>query len=126
MTIPPTIILGLPLDENEPVFREPWEAQAFAIVMTLYERGLFTWAEWSDALAQEITTAQAAGDPDFGDTYYAHWLCALEKLVALKGASSINELVNYQRAWAHAAHRTPHGHPVELSIDDLRHDHRPH
>lgn len=112
---------GLPLDENEPVFREPWEAQAFAIVLTLHEGGLFTWGEWADALAQEIAAAQAAGDPDFGDTYYSHWLCALEKLVAIKGASSYKELTSYQRAWKYAAHRTPHGKPVDLSAEDIRH-----
>ena len=33
----------LPRDEDGPVFREPWEAQAFAMALALYERGLFTW-----------------------------------------------------------------------------------
>ena len=29
-------------DDGEPVFREPWEAQAFAMTLALHERGLFT------------------------------------------------------------------------------------
>ena len=47
-----------------PVFREPWEAQAFAMALTLHQRGLFTWSEWAAALADEIERAQASGDPD--------------------------------------------------------------
>ena len=79
---------GEPRDDSGPVFREPWEAQAFAMTLALYERGLFTWPEWAAALAAEISAAQTSGDPDLGDTYYRHWLAALEKLVAEKGASS--------------------------------------
>src|SRR5256884_1988698 len=78
----------LPQDAEGPVFREPWEAQAFAMTLALHERGLFTWPEWAAALAAEISAAQTSGDPDLGDTYYRHWLAALEKLVAEKGASS--------------------------------------
>ena len=77
---------SIPHDADGPVFREPWEAQAFAMTLALHERGLFTWPEWAAALADEIKRAQAAGDPDTGETYYAHWLAALEKLVTSKGA----------------------------------------
>ena len=70
---------SIPRDADGPVFREPWEAQAFAMTLALHERGLFTWPEWAAALSQEIKRAQAAGDPDTGETYYSHWLAALEK-----------------------------------------------
>ena len=76
---------SLPRDAGGPVFREPWEAQAFAIALALYERGLFTWPEWAATLADEIKRAQMAGDPDTGETYYHHWLAALERLVAREG-----------------------------------------
>ena len=69
------------------MFREPWEAQAFAMALALHERGLFTWPEWAATLAEEIKRAQAAGDPDTGETYYRHWLAALERLVAEKGVA---------------------------------------
>ena len=36
---------GVPRDADGPVFREPWEAQAFAMTLALYERGVFTWPE---------------------------------------------------------------------------------
>ena len=104
---------------DAPVFREPWEAHAFAMVLTLHQRGLFTWREWADALAAEIAAAQAAGDPDQGETYYQHWLHALEHLVSAKGAGSEAELQRYRQAWDHAADRTPHGQPIELREADF-------
>lgn len=103
----------------EPVFAEPWQAQAFAMAVALHRQGLFTWREWADALAAEIAAAAARGEPDLGDTYYAHWLAALEKLVAAKGASSEAELERYRQAWDHAADRTPHGQPIELRHADF-------
>jgi nitrile hydratase accessory protein len=110
---------GLPRDTDGPVFRAPWEAQAFAMALALHRRGVFTWPEWARALADEISAAGARGDPDLGDTYYRHWLSALERLVAAKGVSSIEELTRYQRAWDRAAHRTPHGKPIDLTPEDL-------
>jgi nitrile hydratase accessory protein len=110
---------GLPRDAEGPVFREPWEAHAFAMALALHERGLYTWSEWAEALGAEIAAAQRAGDADRGDTYYHHWLAALERLVASKGASSAQELARYRRAWDRAAGRTPHGQPIELRPKDL-------
>jgi len=109
-------------DAEAPVFREPWEAHAFAIVLTLHQRGLFTWNEWAEALAAQIAAARRTGDADLGDTYYQHWLAALERLVADKGASNEAELIRYRAAWDHAADRTPHGQPIELSADDFPED----
>jgi nitrile hydratase accessory protein len=72
---------GIPLDGGSPVFKEPWEARAFAMTLALHEQGVFTWPQWARALSREIEQAQAAGDADLGDTYYQHWLKALESLV---------------------------------------------
>jgi len=111
---------GLPRDEDGPVFREPWEAQAFAMALALHERGLFTWTEWASTLADEIKRAQAAGDADTGETYYRHWLATLERLVATKGLASTQTLVRYRDAWDHAADRTPHGSPIQLKPEDFK------
>ena len=109
----------IPHDDDGPVFHEPWEAQAFAMTLALHERGLFTWKEWAEALGAEIKRAQASGDPDTGETYYRHWLNALEKLVAEKGVASTQTLHRYRDAWDHACDRTPHGKPIELREDDF-------
>ena len=114
-------VLGnVPRDDDGPVFREPWEAQAFALALSLYDRGVFTWQEWAAALADEIKIAQANGDPDTGTTYYRHWLATLEKLVAAKGVATLETQHHYRDAWDHAADRTPHGKPIELRPEDFR------
>jgi nitrile hydratase accessory protein len=112
---------GVPQDNDGPVFKEPWQAQAFAIALALHERGVFTWNEWAATLSDEIKRAQAAGDPDTGETYYLHWLATLERLVAEKGVASRETLDQYRDAWDHACDRTPHGKPIELTPADFRH-----
>jgi len=110
---------GLPINDDGPVFREPWEAQAFAMAVALRERGVFTATEWAETLGAEIKRAQVAGDPDRGDTYYRHWLAALERIVAIKRLSDAKTLQRYSDAWSHAARRTPHGTPIELKPVDF-------
>ncbi|HVQ77628.1 MAG TPA: nitrile hydratase accessory protein [Candidatus Binatia bacterium] len=110
---------GIARDAEGPVFGEPWEAQAFAMALALHARGLFTWPEWAATLAAEIERAQAAGDPDTGETYYRHWLAALERIVAEKGVADAQTLARYHEAWDRAAERTPHGRPIELRPDDF-------
>jgi nitrile hydratase accessory protein len=110
---------SIPRDVDGPVFREPWEAQAFAMTLALHERGLFTWKEWAETLGAEIKRAQGAGDPDTGETYYLHWLAALERLVAEKGVTSGETLARTKHAWEHACERTPHGKPIELREEDF-------
>jgi nitrile hydratase accessory protein len=117
---PLTPLPGMPSDADGPVFHEPWQAQAFAMAVTLHRRGLFTWPEWAQALAAQIAAARASGDADLGDTYYRHWLAALESLVIAKGASSGEELARCRDAWDHAADRTPHGQPIVLRGADFR------
>jgi nitrile hydratase accessory protein len=110
---------SIPRDRDGPVFREPWEAQAFAMALALFDRGVFTWPQWAAALAEEIKRAQAAGDPDTGETYYRHWLNALERLAAAKGVVDLPTLARYRDAWEHAAERTPHGAPIALKPEDF-------
>ena len=106
-------------EDGAPVFREPWQAQAFAMTLALYERGLFTWSEWAEALSASIGEAQAAGDCDDGSTYYRHWLAALETLAKGKGVASAEALASRRAAWDRAAHATPHGEPILLENDPL-------
>ena len=113
------LVPTLPCDAEGPVFREPWEAQAFALAIDAHARGLFSWPEWAAELSTQIKAAQAAGDPDTGETYYRHWLATLESLTVQKGAVSRSQLEQVQAAWDHAAKATPHGQPVVLADSAL-------
>jgi nitrile hydratase accessory protein len=112
-------IPGIPREKNAPVFRAPWEAHAFAMTLALHQKGLFAWSEWAGMLGEEIKKAQAAGDPDTGETYYRHWLATLERMVAEKGLTSLQDLAQHYQAWERAMHRTPHGKPIELTLEDF-------
>jgi nitrile hydratase accessory protein len=108
-----------PKEGGEPVFAEPWQAQAFALAVKLSEAGWFTWVEWATALAAEIKAADAEDTrtgraPDDGTRYYRHWLAALEKLVAAKGLTAPADLRARRDEWEAAYRATPHGKPVEL------------
>jgi nitrile hydratase accessory protein len=115
----PTVAINelpaLPRNQEGAVFNEPWEAQAFALAVRLSEAGYFTWAEWAAALSQEIKAAQAQGDPDLGQTYYQHWLNALERLCAAKGLVGRDDVHQRTEEWRRAYLNTPHGQAVELS-----------
>lgn len=108
----PEPLPGQPRDADGPAFLEAWEAKAFALTLALHGKGVFTWPEWTAALAAEISAAQAAGDPDVGSTYYRHWLKALEKLVAAKRLASAIVIDRVTEAWQDAARHTPHGKPI--------------
>ena len=105
-------LAAVPCDAEGPVFREPWEAQAFALAVQLSQSGAFTWSEWADALGAEIA---AAGPADRGERYYQHWLAALEKLADAKGLTEPAERHARCDAWEAAARATPHGEAIVLS-----------
>jgi nitrile hydratase accessory protein len=96
------------------VFDEPWQAEAFALVVHLHDRGAFSWSEWAESLAAEIRAAEARGC-DGG--YYDHWLAALESLATRRGLADQSALAARKTAWAEAYRHTPHGRPVGLPTD---------
>jgi nitrile hydratase accessory protein len=104
--------LRLPREGGEPVFRAPWEAQAFGMAVALNERGLFAWSEFAERLAARIAIRAASGQVDDGTQYYADWLAALEDLVAERGVVGKDELALRKEEWAQAARETPHGQPI--------------
>ena len=110
---------NVPNDGKAPVFGEPWQAEAFAIALSLHQEGVFTWTEWAETLGDEIQKARAAGDPDDGSTYYNHWMATLERLVDEKGLTTSKTLDTYSKAWGQAAKRTPHGSAVVLQPSDF-------
>jgi nitrile hydratase accessory protein len=110
-TLPIEGFPALPRDDEGPVFKEPWEAHAFALAVRLSEEGWFTWHEWSEFLSQEIGSASERADTD----YYQNWLAALERLCIKKGLVNGPEMLRRTEQWRRAYLNTPHGQPVELS-----------
>lgn len=105
---------GLPRDGLGPVFNAPWEAQAFAMALALYERGEFTWKEWAETLAAVIGEVKLRGEADTGADYYHHWMTALERITTRKGIVTKVRLEERRKQWEEAARRTPHGQPIML------------
>ena len=107
----------LPRDDEGPVFAEPWQASAFALAVSLSERGHFTWTEWAETLGAALRESAARGEPDDGSHYYHCWLAALERLVVDKGLSDQTALRARKEAWVDAYRHTPHGQPVQLDSE---------
>jgi nitrile hydratase accessory protein len=99
-----------PRNEDGPVFAEPWQARAFALVVRLVSQGHFTWQEWTQALTVEVQHASERGEPGDGSRYYHHWLAALEQLVTAKGLASGTELGERTQAAIEAHRHADHGH----------------
>jgi len=99
---------------EHPPFAEPWQAEAFALAVSLSAAGHFTWREWSETLGAELAAAAARGEPDDGTHYYEHWLAALERLTVAKALAEPTQLHDRKAAWAAAYRATPHGKPVTL------------
>ncbi|TDK36800.1 nitrile hydratase accessory protein [Rhizobium deserti] len=109
---------GLPKsNEGEPVFPEPWAAEAFAMTVHLHQNGLFGWSEWAAALSSEVHKPGRAQD---GSDYFDCWVAALSKLLVDKGLADDTQIRGLQASWQRAAEATPHGQPIQLANDPLR------
>ena len=103
------------LGDTELVFSEPWEAQAFAMAVTLSSNGYFTWKVWAATLAEVIAESKASGGPIDGSDYYQNWVAALEQLIIDKDITDFSDLERVKVAWEDAYKATPHGKPVHLN-----------
>ena len=99
--------------DGEPVFGEPWHAEALAIADLLVKRGAISPERWAETLGAEIAARKAG--PDDRESYYRAVLAALERLLMESGAVTRAELDARERQWERAYLHTPHGKPVELA-----------
>ncbi len=124
--------IGLPRDAEGPVFDQPWQAHAFALVMRLHEAGNFTWEQWVRVFSREIASAPAQPGESHNDAYYRQWLTALEEIVVQSGLSDRETMAVRSDEWRQAYLNTPHGQPIELAnasrpkTHDHEHEHPPH
>ncbi len=109
---------GLPMDDDQPVFASPWEAQIFALVVGLHQQGCFSWPEWAECLSAEIAALHTKGEADLGDSYYRLWVTVLERILTGKSIVCSDDIQNRAIQWRKACLNTPHGMPVLLASAD--------
>lgn len=95
--------------EDEPIFKEPWEARVFALAVALNEGGHLDWNEWAQSLGAERNR-----DRD-DDDYYQDWLNALEQLLVDNCVVSTHEIAARVEEWQKVLRETPHGKPLVLA-----------
>jgi len=109
---------GLPKsNEGDPVFAEPWQAEAFAMTVRLHEKGVFSWSEWAEALWLELYKPGRRAD---ASDYFDCWVAALSRLVTELSITSQDNLDRLTHSWQRAAEATPHGKPILLENDPER------
>ena len=101
-------------EEIQKPFDEPWHAELFAVTVHLSERNLFSWAEWTDAIGEQISKVKLIRRIDGSNDYYNIWLQALIELISNKGITDAKAISEVQDRWAEAYRNTPHGNPVKL------------
>ncbi|WP_446720919.1 hypothetical protein [Mesorhizobium sp. 131-2-1] len=100
--------------DDEPIFAEPWHAQAMAIADLLIGSGTISQSKWTETLCEEVRLASLAGSADDTGRYYTAVLSALERILNAGGNVSCSELACRRDEWRRAYLHTPHGQPVEL------------
>ena len=100
--------------DGDPVFDEPWQAQALAIADSLVQSGLFSAQDWSSALGQALSEAEANNETDNHETYYRCVVSALEALIATNSDIDDFAMIQKRKDWESAYLATPHGQPVGL------------
>lgn len=118
---PSNLLTGSPQlpksSEGDPVFAEPWQAEAFAITVRLHEKGVFSWSEWAETLSRELYKPGRRAD---GSDYFDCWVAALSRLLTELSIASETLLDHLTRSWQRAAEATPHGQPILLDNDPAR------
>lgn len=107
-------VLPRPSDVEGPAFEEPWQAQAFSILVALHDAGHFPWKDWVQLFSGVIKRAPAVPGETASDAYYRQWASALEEMAVLLGAVAKDEITSREQEWHRAYLNTPHGLPVYL------------
>lgn len=105
----------LSADEDPEVsFEEPWQVEAFAIVVALTRQRLFTWTEWVREFSGEINGAPRRADETVTESYYRQWLTTVSRMVDRHAGLSGAMVDARHEEWRLAYLGTPHGQPIEL------------
>lgn len=90
-------------------FDAPWQAQLFAMTVALNEAGLFNWSEWAEMFGPKVQTVEA-------EAYWSMWSEALIEMLQSRGITDACQVAQLTAEWQAAAHATPHGQPIALTV----------
>lgn len=102
-------------NENERAFDAPWQAQAFALVLKLYESGYFGWEDWVTVFSSHVSSSPQRRGETVNDAYYRQWIDALEQIIVEIGLVEPGATQARTHEWRSAYINTPHGQPIELA-----------
>lgn len=102
-------------EDPEVAFEEPWQVEAFALVVSLTRQKMFTWAEWVDAFSAEINSAPRREDETVTQSYYRQWLTTITCMIDQHAGLTPAVVENRHEEWRLAYLGTPHGQPIELA-----------
>jgi nitrile hydratase accessory protein len=116
-----SLIRDLPGGSSERSFDQPWELRAFAIAVAAYHSGQYEWSEFQLSLIASIKKWEQAGGQEPW-SYYAHWLEALETVLAGNGALSHAALDEQTKAVLATPKNTNHHQPRRrpVAVDSAR------
>lgn len=77
---------GLPRDNGELVFEEPWQGRALGMGVVALQRTGATWEDFREHLVAAIAARPQQPDESAATAYYGAWLDALEALLCERGA----------------------------------------
>ncbi len=104
--------LAPPMSNGELAFEEPWQGRVFGMANALCDAGCFEWAEFQAKLIEAIRDWERSPEGEYEsapaeqETYYDHFLVALENLVKTKQLV-IDGAIEARRL---ALAARPHGH----------------
>ena len=101
-------------EETQKPFDEPWHAEVFAVTVHLSDQNLFSWAEWTNAIVEQISKVKLVRPIAGSNDYYNIWLQALIELISTKGILDSEAISDVQNRSTDACRNTPHGNPVKL------------
>ncbi len=85
MGLPEALLGPLKRRDDEPMFDEPWQAQALGMADLLVTAGVISADAWAAALGAELRKGANSGGADDAETYYRAVLTALQTLLCEAG-----------------------------------------
>lgn len=101
-------------ENSELYFTSPWQADLFAIAVSLCDAGHLDRAELSEAVEQAMSISSDANGMAAGEEFFAAALQILELALANRDIANPREIDSAQGECRQAYLATPHGAPVRL------------